>query len=70
MKHAATGAIAHQPLALTNARLVDPVRETQERGGVLVIDGVIRDLGPRSSPRRCRRMPRSSIAPAMSSRRD
>ncbi len=46
MKHAATGAIAHQPLALTNARLVDPMRETQERGGVLVIDGVIRDLGP------------------------
>ncbi len=46
MKHAATGAIAHQPLALVNARLVDPVRETEERGGVLVIDGTIRDFGP------------------------
>ena len=46
MKHAATGAIAHQPLALVNARLVDPVRETEERGGVLVIDGIIRDFGP------------------------
>jgi dihydroorotase len=46
MKHAATGAIAHQPLALVNARLVDPVRETEERGGVLIIDGTIRDFGP------------------------
>ncbi|MDR3408278.1 MAG: dihydroorotase [Methylovirgula sp.] len=46
MKHAATGAIAHQPLALTNARLVDPIGETEVRGGVLVVDGVIRDLGP------------------------
>ncbi len=46
MKHAPTGAIAHQPLALVNARLIDPVRETEERGGVLIIDGIIRDLGP------------------------
>jgi dihydroorotase len=46
MKHAPTGAIAHQPLALVNARLVDPARETEERGGVLIIDGIIRDLGP------------------------
>jgi dihydroorotase len=46
MKHAPTGAIAHQPLALVNARLIDPARETEERGGVLIIDGIIRDLGP------------------------
>jgi dihydroorotase len=46
MKHAPTGAIAHQPLALVNARLIDPARETEERGGVLIIDGTIRDLGP------------------------
>ncbi|MEW6438867.1 MAG: dihydroorotase [Pseudomonadota bacterium] len=46
MKHAPTGAIAHQPLALTNARLIDPVQQSEERGGVLVIDGIIRDLGP------------------------
>lgn len=46
MKHAPTGAIAHQPLALTNARLIDPVRQSEERGGVLIIDGIIRDLGP------------------------
>src|SRR5579863_2509457 len=45
MKHAPTGAIAHQPLALVNARLIDPARETEERGGVLIIDGIIRDLG-------------------------
>jgi dihydroorotase len=46
MKHAPTGAIAHQPLALVNARLIDPARETEECGGVLIIDGIIRDLGP------------------------
>jgi dihydroorotase len=46
MKHAPTGAIAHQPLALVNARLIDPAHETEKRGGVLIIDGIIRDLGP------------------------
>jgi dihydroorotase len=46
MKNAPTGAIAHQPLALVNARLIDPVRESEARGGVLIIDGIIRDLGP------------------------
>src|SRR5579863_5175729 len=46
MKHAATGAIAHQPLALVNARLIDPARARETRGGILVIDGIIRDLGP------------------------
>ncbi len=39
-------AIAHQPFALVNGRLVDPVLEKESFGGVLVIDGMIRDLGP------------------------
>jgi dihydroorotase len=37
--------IAHQPLALVNARLIDPDKQTEARGGVLVIDGLICDLG-------------------------
>ncbi|WP_020175815.1 dihydroorotase [Methyloferula stellata] len=37
--------IAHQPLALVNARLIDPDQATETRGGVLVADGFIRDLG-------------------------
>ncbi len=37
--------IAHQPLALVNARLIDPERATEVRGGILVADGFIRDLG-------------------------
>ena len=39
-------AIAHQPFALVNGRLVDPVLKKESIGGVLVIDGMIRDLGP------------------------
>jgi dihydroorotase len=50
MKNAPTGAIAHQPLALVNGRLIDPVKESETRGGVLVIDGIIRDLGPQVVP--------------------
>ena len=34
-----------QPLALLNARLVDPARETESRGGLLVLDGVIAGVG-------------------------
>jgi dihydroorotase len=33
------------PIALLNARLVDPVRETEMRGGLLAIDGVIAGVG-------------------------
>ncbi len=50
MPHAATSAIAHRPLALVNARLIDPVQATETRGGVVVIDGVIRDIGPAVAP--------------------
>jgi dihydroorotase len=38
--------IAHQPLALVNARLIDPEAATETKGGVLVTDGFISDLGP------------------------
>jgi dihydroorotase len=39
----------HQPLALLNARLVDPLAETETRGGVLIVDGLIREIGPNVS---------------------
>jgi dihydroorotase len=35
-----------RPLALVNARIIDPASNRDEVGGVLVEDGVIRDLGP------------------------
>jgi dihydroorotase len=35
-----------RPLALINARLIDPAGNRDETGGVLVEDGIIRDLGP------------------------
>jgi dihydroorotase len=40
----------HAPLALVNALLVDPRAGTEMRGGVLVIDGVIRAVGPQVRP--------------------
>jgi dihydroorotase len=39
-------AIAHQPLALINARLIDPEHATETKGGILIADGCILDLGP------------------------
>ncbi len=33
------------PIALINARLVDPERETETRGGLLARDGVIASVG-------------------------
>ncbi len=45
MKSLSSPSIAHQPLALVNGRLLDPVTGKETRGGVLVVDGVIRDLG-------------------------
>ncbi|MGA3304016.1 MAG: dihydroorotase [Methylovirgula sp.] len=41
----ASQSIAHQPVALVNGRLVDPQTQKEAKGGVLVIDGVIRDIG-------------------------
>lgn len=34
------------PLLLTNARLIDPASGTEQRGGLLIEGGLIRDLGP------------------------
>ncbi|MGB2730290.1 MAG: dihydroorotase [Methylovirgula sp.] len=45
MQAPTTPAIAHQPLALVNGRLLDPATGKETRGGVLVIDGIIRDVG-------------------------
>ena len=35
-----------RPLALIHARIIDPASNRDETGGVLVEDGIIRDLGP------------------------
>ncbi len=48
--HAATSSIAHQPLALVNARLIDPAKGTESAGGVLIVDGLIRDVGSAVTP--------------------
>ena len=37
--------MTHRPLALLNARLIDPAAGTEIRGGLLIIDGLIADLG-------------------------
>jgi dihydroorotase len=34
-----------QPIAFVNARLIDPVQETETRGGLIVIDGAIAGVG-------------------------
>jgi dihydroorotase len=38
------------PIAFINARLVDPVQETETRGGLIVIDGVIAGVGLAVTP--------------------
>ena len=40
-----TSSIAHRPLALVNARLIDPAAQRELTGGVLVVDGLIREAG-------------------------
>ncbi len=42
--------ISHPPLALVNARLIDPAAGTVAQGGVLARDGAIADIGPRVTP--------------------
>jgi dihydroorotase len=39
-----------RPLLLADARLVDPASGRDERGGLLVVDGVVRALGPGVKP--------------------
>ncbi len=46
MVHAKT----HPPLAFVNARLIDPERGVEQRGGVLVEDGKIKYFGPDLTP--------------------
>ena len=47
MNHAAPKSAKQvRPLAILNARLLDPASERDERGGVLVQDGLIADVGP------------------------
>ena len=36
---------SYPPIAFVNARLIDPVAGTETRGGLLVIDGIIADVG-------------------------
>lgn len=50
MNSPSSSAIAHQSLALIHARLVDGAAFQQARGGVLIVDGAIRDLGPAVTP--------------------
>jgi dihydroorotase len=50
MKAFSSPSIAHQPLALVNGRLLDPLTGKETKGGVLIIDGVIRDLGASVTP--------------------
>src|SRR5271154_7417000 len=35
----------HPPIAFVNARLIDPVQETETRGGLIIIDGLIVGVG-------------------------
>ena len=43
VKKITSSSIAHQPLALVNARLIDPSVRDEIAGGVLIVDGLIRD---------------------------
>jgi len=54
--------------ALLNARLLDPATGLDQRGGLLIENGVIADLGRRSKPE-ASAMRRPSIAPATCWRR-
>lgn len=40
----------NRPVLLAHARLIDPVAGTETQGGVLIDNGVIRDLGPAVQP--------------------
>ena len=50
VKRSSPTSIAHQPLALVNARLIDPAQLRETMGGVLVVDGLIRDFGAAIMP--------------------
>ncbi|WP_036258302.1 dihydroorotase [Methylocapsa aurea] len=46
MKVQSSPSIAHQPLALVHANLIDPAASERIDGGVLIVDGLIRGIGP------------------------
>ncbi len=50
VKRSSPASIAHRPLALVNARLIDPAKCSETAGGVLLADGVIRDFGAAMIP--------------------
>ncbi|MDQ6701889.1 MAG: dihydroorotase, partial [Pseudomonadota bacterium] len=50
MNRSSPTSISHQPLALVNARLIDPAKLRETLGGVLVADGLIRDYGAAVAP--------------------
>ena len=50
VKTSSATSIPHQPLALVNARLIDPGLLRESMGGVLVVDGLIRDFGAAIMP--------------------
>ncbi|MGH6853114.1 MAG: dihydroorotase, partial [Methylocella sp.] len=50
VKSSSTTAIAHRPLALVNARLIDPGKLSEIMGGVFIVDGLIRDFGAAVKP--------------------
>jgi dihydroorotase len=50
LKVPSSPSIAHQPLALVNARILDPETARETKGGILVVDGCIRDLGASVAP--------------------
>jgi dihydroorotase len=50
VKGPSAASMVHQPLALVNARLIDPGLLRETMGGVLVVDGLIRDFGAAITP--------------------
>ena len=56
-----------RPILLANARVVDPSRDFDGPGDVLIADGTIRDSKRGIGGPACPKVPTSSIAPARSS---
>src|ERR1700737_4101615 len=50
VKRSSPASLPPQPLALVNARLIDPALLRETLGGVLVVDGLIRDFGATIMP--------------------
>ncbi len=50
VKPSSPASIGHQPVALVNARLIDPAGSIEKAAGVLVVDGLIRERGAAVMP--------------------